>query len=386
MPLTGRYDGGPTSWQAVIEPGPTPPRTQPAHREFVLALADFQQAYWNGRPVNPPGRREIPLSTNNDLLERYRPYGMPTCPELVSAADTGTMVLNYRNEPLALRVRDPLTNGQAAGAAGDLSFAFRSDITRADGNLNVQPGFYDTLTSKEDVRSGDPFTPTLRVYEGDRVQMRILVGAHEEGHNFSVHGIKWLFEPSEPDSGNRNSQMMGISEHFEFVVPQDLANTTGLEKPIDRLYTAGAATDDLWNGIWGLLRSYRNPRPDLQTLSSNPGATVPPPGSFGPSCPKDAPIRAFDVTAVAAIDALPNGAIVYNPRIDGSFGMLSDPTSILYFRSSDLEPADHVLRVSAGCPSSRSSCGRAPASASISPCATPCRRTSSRWTATTCCP
>lgn len=127
------------------------------------------------------------------------------------------MSVNYRNEPLALRVRDPLTNTQAAGQAGDLSFAFSSGVKRADPLLNVQPNFYPALT--RGVQDGDPFTPLLRAYDRDRVQIRVLVGAHEEGHNFSINGIRWLFEPSDPNSGWRNSQMMGISEHFEAGVP-----------------------------------------------------------------------------------------------------------------------------------------------------------------------
>ena len=40
------------------------------------------------------------------------------------------MSVNYRNEPLALRVRNPATNTQAAGDAGDLSLAFSSTVTR----------------------------------------------------------------------------------------------------------------------------------------------------------------------------------------------------------------------------------------------------------------
>ena len=55
------------------------------------------------------------------------------------------MVVNYRNEPLALRVRNPFTNTQAAGDKGDLSMAFRS-MTREDPLLNVQPSFYPRLT------------------------------------------------------------------------------------------------------------------------------------------------------------------------------------------------------------------------------------------------
>jgi len=342
--LGGREDGGPTSWQAVIE------GQKKSFREFVLEFADFQQAYWGKKPVNPAGKREILLSTNNDLIERHCPNGEPTCPELVSADDSGTMVVNYRNEPLALRVRDPLTNGQAAGDAGDLSFAFRSDITRADAALNVQPPFY--TDPKTDLHPGDPFTPLMRVYENDPVHIRIMVGAHEEGHNFSIHGIKWLFEPSEPDSGYRNSQMMGISEHYEFIVPQLLDN--GAKVPVDRLYMAGSATDDLWNGIWGILRSYNGARADLKTTRANPDAgealSSAAVSSYTPSCPKGAPVRTFDVTAVAASTALPNGSLIYNPRIDGTFGVLSDPTSILYFRSSDLQLVKGVLQPVTGVP------------------------------------
>ena len=46
------------------------------------------------------------------------------------------------------------------------------------------------------------------------------MGAHEEPHNFTIHGVKWLFEPDDPDSGYRNSQMIGISEWFDFEIPR----------------------------------------------------------------------------------------------------------------------------------------------------------------------
>ncbi|HBL27587.1 MAG TPA: copper oxidase [Acidobacteria bacterium] len=339
-----REDGGPTSWQAVIE------GEKETFREFLFEFGDFQQAYWDGQPVNPPGKEEILLSTNNDLVERQCPNGAATCPELVSADESGTMVINYRNEPLALRVRDPLTNGQAAGDAGDLSLAFSSTVTRADADLNVQPAFYPPLTT--DLRPGDPYTPLVRAYENDRVHIRILVGAHEEGHNFNIHGIKWLFEPSDPNSGYRNSQMMGISEHYEFIVPQLIKNGSG--PYIDRLYSAGSSTDDLWNGIWGIFRAYSGRRQDLVTLSTNPNgrANLEPGavGAFDFSCPKAAPLRAFDVTAVAASTALPNGAIVYNSRDDGALGKLSDPTGILYVRTTDLTTVGGVKKLKTGAP------------------------------------
>ena len=161
------------------------------------------------------------------LLQRPQqcPGNVPLpCPEAIAADDVGTMTVNYRNEPVALRVHNPTTNGQADSAAGDLSKVYLSNVTRADARLNTQPTFYPPLTA--DVQPRDPFTPLLRAYEDDHVQVRILVGAQEEGHNFAVHGVKWYFEPGTPgqttpnNSGFRNSQIMGISEHFEFDAPE----------------------------------------------------------------------------------------------------------------------------------------------------------------------
>jgi hypothetical protein len=326
-----RADGGPTSWQAVI----STPNTENSYREFLLEFADFQLAYRpDGTPVNPPAKKEVGLPY---LLETAPtcPGGAPRpCPEAVSADDPGTMSVNYRNEPVALRVRDPQTNTQVAGEAGDLSHVFRSNVTRADQVFNTQPNFYPSLN--KDVQPGDPFTPLLRTYENDRVQIRILVGGFEEGHNFGVHGIKWKFEPDDPNSGWRNNQMMGISEHYEFIVPKLAKNAIGAQ---DYLYQPGTATDDLWNGLWGLMRAYNSRRDDLQPLPNNPngyGPAITNPGDFNGVCPKMAPVRQFNVTAVTAQDALPEGTLVYNSRT-GQGGKLHDPTAILYVRTSDLD-------------------------------------------------
>ena len=331
-------DGGPTSWRADI----LTQNSEESYREFLLEFADFQLAYeknstlWAdpAKVINPPGRMEDALPF---LLQPPNPCPggvAPPCPEAISADDVGTMVVNYRNEPLALRVRDPQTNQQAAGQAGDLAFAFRSDITRADPDLNVQPAFYPPLTGG--VQAKDPFTPLLRAYEHDRVQVRILVGAHEEGHNFAINGVKWLFEPSYPDSGFRNSQMMGISEHYEFIIPALPKNGQGAFA--DYLYTTGRATDDLWNGLWGILRSYGQSQADLLKLPSNANGMAPEIsniGDFTGVCPKTAPVRTFNVSAVRAVDVLADQTLIYNRRTIHK-GVIHDPTAILYVRDSDL--------------------------------------------------
>ncbi len=340
---TRLIDGGPTSWRADILTA----IPDSSYREFNLQVADFTLAYTADHQglgpnpaaaINPPGRFEpspvLPYLLRPPVARNACPNGdPPPCPELVSADEPGTMTINYRNEPVALRVRDPNTNQQAAGLGGDLSYAFQSRTDRADGRFNAQPTFYRPLTGG--VGAGDPFTPLMRAKEGDRVQIRVLVGAHEEGHNFNVHAPRWLFEPSDANSGFRNSQMMGISEHYEFVLPPLPKNFQGAQA--DYLYQGGASTDDSWNGNWGILRAYVRGNTGLLALPNNQGGnfTVMNGSQFSGICPKAAPVRRYDVSAVAAAN-LPGGTLVYNPRTTNG-GPLHDPTAIVYVHSGDLD-------------------------------------------------
>jgi len=342
----GRADGGPTSWRAdVLTSNP-----DSSFREFNVAIADFALAYQKDnagfpdprKAINPEGKFQIGLP---DLLappvDGACPNGTPApCPGLISVDDPGTMLVNYRNEPLALRVRDPLTNKQAADVAGDLSMAFANGVARADPTQNTQPTFYKPLTGG--VGPTDPFTPLFRAYEGDRVQVRILNGAQEEGRNATVHGVKWLAEPSDRNSGYRNSQAMGLSEHFEFLLPPLPGDI--LSKKADYMYQFGASTDDLWNGTWGILRSYQSSQKDLLVLPSNPDgkATYLNKTKYNGVCHIAAPIRSYSVTAVAASTALPNGTLVYNSRT-GNRGPLHDPTAIMFVRTSDLDATGKLL-------------------------------------------
>ena len=352
--VASRADGGPTSWRADIITA----NSDYSYREFLLEFSDFQLAYkrgggvdGKGRPVadpanavNPPAKDEpgLPVLVQKANVCPGSNFA-PPCPEAVSADDVGTMSVNYRNEPIPLRVLDPATGQQAAGEPGDLAHVYRSDVTRALAELNSQSGPYPALTGG--LQGGDPYTPLLRAYEDDQVQIRILVGAHEEGHNFGVHGIKWKYEPSEENSGYRNNQMMGISEHYEFIVPKLPKNFQG--STADYLYQPGTAVDDQWNGLWGLMRVYRS-QTDLQRLPNNPtgGQTFANPGDFNGVCPKTAQVRPYNVTAVAARQALPRGSLIYNDR-DGFGGKLHDPTAIMFFRSEDL---DAYGRVKSGVP------------------------------------
>jgi hypothetical protein len=233
-----------------------------AHREFYFEFADFQHAYeaGGGALQGDPTTGVGPIDNENllgpsALIPTYadfddainpsfrlrppdpadvffHPNACPgplvgqvnldrPCPEAISADDPGTYALNFRNEPIGLRVfNDQLGAGagQAPGLAGDLAFAYQSRTDRATPELNSQPaGPYPPLTA--DVQPGDPWTPLLRVYMGDQVRIRVQVGAHEEEHNFTIPGLKWRKEPNSPNSGWKNSEFFGIDEYFNLDVP-----------------------------------------------------------------------------------------------------------------------------------------------------------------------
>jgi hypothetical protein len=273
--MGGRFDGGPTSWRADIL---YPDRSR-SYREFGIQIADFSLAYGaegfagsvlggsrTPPPINPPGKDEDGLP---DLLRPPLARGIcpnqidrPGCPEIIAADDPGTMLVNYRNEPVALRVRNPATNGQAADSAGDLSRAYSTNVVRADARLNT----FGPYGQRPGELPRDPFTPLMRTYEDDRILIRLLVGAHEEGHNWGISGSRWLFERLAPNSGFRASQMAGISEWHEFALNPLLANR--IDSIADYHYRGGSAVDDQWNGQWGVIRAYRRPQANLWRLDT----------------------------------------------------------------------------------------------------------------------
>ncbi len=340
IPMNTRPDGGPTSYAARIISGPS---GADSFREFNLALADFAILYTqNLVPVNPPNREEkdLPIAIGNPEL--FDPTQVPK-PEAISSADPGTQLINYRNEPVPHRIGMPDPNYpggkvprfvQRPGAAGDMAFVFSSAV------------------------HGDPATPILGAYPGDRVQVKLIQGAQEEQHVFNVHGQKWLFEPGTPNdptmvnnSGFTNSQHVGIAEHFEFELNERVNLSTGTK---DYLYSS-AATDNLWDGQWGILRSFSVQQSAIQPLPNNLslGAGLPVNPLSSGLCPVGAgapPIKTFAVQAVLATTLDPRG-IVYSERFKHK-----DPAGIVFVETKDipaiqaktkkLEPL--VLRVNAG--------------------------------------
>lgn len=461
-PTTGRCDGGPTSWQAVIRSADE--KLHETYREFFLQFGDFQHAYrkdeYRGldaegvlvakdepgnmqsfrkaltpsfrKPAssnfpdvvalpatcpggsNQEGAKTFALKQRNadGSISNYDAATLPAvvprpCPELISADDIGTMVVNYRQEPVAARVMSLAGNSvhapgaaqasQSSGLAGDLAFAYQSRTDRKITALNDPVGLspYEPLT--HDVRAGDPYTPLLRAYSGDLVRIKIQAGSHEHEHTGAINGLKWLQAGSgygqSPQSGWRGSQNIGLSE--QFTLSARITDHGGNRKlhSTDRLYAIDSSQDGLWNGVWGLVRTLerRDKRDQLVVLPRNPLPTLfstGDPSSRANECPKDAPARKYHLVAGLANDLLDKvasvtlagvgnvnpdgGTLVYNPRATQvtlnvygeeddaatpqderlvllrterfGTGPLHDPTAILIVRKEDIDASTRKLR------------------------------------------
>ncbi len=175
------------------------------------------------------------------------------------AENAGVMAINYRNSPYFHR------------DDADAAYVFSS------------------------ARHGDPETPVLEAYDGDPVRIRLVQGAWEEQHNFSMHGLR-LDRQGLTEAGS-TAQIVGTSEAFTLGtvasrIPQDMSETendqvltdpnldalvqdTGgpMDNPdglpvTDFLY-GSTIDEDLWTGMWGLTRVWGDTVDHLQPLPDN---------------------------------------------------------------------------------------------------------------------
>jgi manganese oxidase len=358
--LGGRFDGGPTTFQANIIQSDS----SKSYREFLLEFQDRQLAYLNtsiskAKKYEPYLQPKVVnpgfwgwADPNNAINRPNTPDpslipGGPPFPHLVTNQfQEGAYSLNYANEPLIYRV-----NG-GSGNQADLGYVFKS-MTRADAALNVQPAKGTPIDPAQPsgfkfappfpgAEPTDPYTPLLRAYQGDNIQIRNLVGAHMGPHAFHIHGLKWQFEPSLSDSGLRSTQGMGLSEHYELLFHLPV---TKAPARADYLYIATGDSSGLQYGNWGLLRGYKEKQPDLIPLADSQAKAfpnskpIPPAGAAPATCPANAPKRDYQITAVFARDVL-DGALVYNSRgVAGQPGIaqIADWNALIYVLNSDLD-------------------------------------------------
>ena len=192
------------------------------------------------------------------------------------SGDVGLWVANYRNEPLDQRLQIGVNAGiDSAKARPSFVFASIERTCAAESATDLVQrlcAVISTILKRNCARMNayDPYTPLLRAYANDRVQIRAIVGAVDSVHGFRLQGQRWLSEPSWTNSGYRNVQGYAISEHFEMdfnLPPADPLNEASFE---DTLYAPSTSTRALVKGTWGLLRTYKDTQAELAELPNNP--------------------------------------------------------------------------------------------------------------------
>ncbi|MEA3054992.1 MAG: hypothetical protein QOD30_424, partial [Actinomycetota bacterium] len=214
-PRTGTDARG---WDALI----APTRGDP-FREFVLVYHEVGDETYQ---VTDRNGRFLPLV--DPITTAYRP---------------ATRALNYRSEPFFHR----LALGQSVTGRVDESLAYSS------------------------YAYGDPATPVLRTYLGERVKQRVLHGGSEVFHVHHVHGgsVRWRRQPNAetvatagldkkpalvPKVTERtDSQTLGPSESFDV---EDECGSGGCQQSTgDFLYHCHIA-HHYFAGMWGIWRVY----------------------------------------------------------------------------------------------------------------------------------
>lgn len=287
------------------------PNLRGARREFALAVADFALLYdRNDKPIAPP-------------------HGDPTRPEAISVDHHDPYLFNYKNEPIPLRVGSTSGSGgwrQRTDKYGDMGNLFDSTI---HGDSPLRGSLMSTIDLRRNHAPGDPSTEIFEAYDGDKVQVRMVQGAQEVQHNFTLHGQKWRRHSADPLSPWVSSQEIGISEHFEMDMQLQRA-TTGDPARLtsDFLYHAGSV-DSLWNGAWGLFRSYAEPSLTRDVAPGREGLPIrcrlavlgaPSAASADPECGGAIPATAVaNAPIVGGFEGLGSGNAF---RVPGAWGRL----------------------------------------------------------------
>lgn len=233
----------------------------------------------------------------HDFALLFDKNGEPLNPPMHPGSDDdpGVMGINYRCEPMPQRLK----------IKNDPSHIFSS------------------------FTYGDPSTPLLETYPGEPIRIRLLDGAHEEQHVLNITGLPWRREIADVKSPLVQSQTIGISEAFNIEINEPY--TAG-----DYLYYSGGI-DDLWLGLWGIIRAYSVPQKNLQPLCGLHPINTP------RTPPKGAVVRKFEIAAIQT-------ELVYNRFGD------HDPEGLIFVpmkQAKDVmlgkkKPAPLILRANAG--------------------------------------
>ncbi len=346
----------------ALDPATSPSPDDVANGEAAPAL----DLALRGTPLSPSEARVTELAERWREIRREhgRPIAPPARPEAISADHHDPYLVNYRGEPIPLRVGGDRNGLPPPFAASPCGPAGAPSLSPSDNRSIVRQRGGEAGDMANIFRSdlhGDPCTPVLEALSGERLVVRLIQGAQEVQHIFTVEGRTIRRNVDQPFPAERHesersgprsrstaclespfgrsgrpgefpgwsvggyenqpfwndmetfvagcdnplgfvaAHEVGISEHFEFgsLVASGVNNQGASFAPaigsngsndgrgasslvasvpdgrpsLDLLYHFGS-TDALWNGAWGLIRTYDGPgEADAATCLSTPPRT-----------------------------------------------------------------------------------------------------------------
>ncbi len=179
----------PPAWAAAGRPGDAA-----EHRADLLASLMTQEDSDALRTHLVEYRRMAAGYARDDASGRLaKPVAPPQRPESISVDHHDPYLVNYFGEPLPLRVGASSSGGECALKPLPHWVSSLETGVRERCSIDMQKPFPQGDMANVFLSSlhGDPATPVWETYTSDRVMFRLIQGAQEVQHTFTLEGYNW---------------------------------------------------------------------------------------------------------------------------------------------------------------------------------------------------
>ncbi len=180
----------------------------------------------------------------------------------------------------------PFLNGGTHTTGGALNFRAEPFAQRLANNPDPSKLFSSAV-------HGDPSTAMIRAYLGDAIVFRLLDVTMNESNVFTLSGHTFWSERYAQEANRKHSLHIGIAERYDLVIPE----AGGPRHQAGDYMFFNGRSSKFSEGAWGIIRVLDKPVGDLQPLPNKAYGKEGMPERL-PVCPKEAPVKSFNVVAM----------------------------------------------------------------------------------------
>ncbi len=180
----------------------------------------------------------------------------------------------------------PFLNGGTHTTGGALNFRAEPFAQRLVNNPDPSKLFSSAV-------HGDPSTAMIRAYLGDAIVFRLIDVTMNESNVFTLSGHTFWSERYAQEANRKHSLHVGIAERYDLVIPE----AGGPRHQAGDYMFFNGRSSKFSEGTWGLIRVLDKPVGDLQPLPNKAYGKEGIPERL-PVCPKEAPVKSFNVVAM----------------------------------------------------------------------------------------